>query len=307
MYKAAEKKVRTGEDQYLVDFFIGLQVHCGAITALNGDLQVGLAEIFLYKPALSECVASPERPLPQPLHIGGQPYLEDVTPASDFIGQIEESDETNNVGSVLLFVKASDTTEWEAAKILFNFIFLSFGSTANVTLQGLVDFLGSCITGSITVTTLAIGSVGAILLLVLTAEPVGEEWPTSIKDPTGTFDEIIVDQATIAHIQDGAQREEKCERWSHQAILDDPWRIRFAIEHVNLLFKSPMGQYFYYAADGKDEWVVMVKAMEKRKGRVGTAYRVDCAPPYLCRRDNKYYWTILEKWLICEKFILIWP
>lgn len=32
-----------------------------------------------------------------------------------------------------------------------------------------------------------------------------------------TFDEIIVDQATIAYIQDRAQRE-KCEQWSYQAI-----------------------------------------------------------------------------------------
>jgi len=90
VYKAAEQKIRKGENQYLVDFFVGLQVHCGALTALYGDERVGLAEIQKYKGVVAECAASPERPAPQPMHISGQPMsLKDNTPVTNVVGQVE--------------------------------------------------------------------------------------------------------------------------------------------------------------------------------------------------------------------------
>lgn len=123
-----------------------------------------------------------------------------------------------------------------------------------------------------------------------------------------TFDEIIVDQATIAHIQDGAQREEKCERWSHQAIVDDPWQIQQVVQKTQRLYINPANrQYFYYYVDniGK-EWVVVVKELAKGYGELRSAYRIDCFS-FPCKKDGVVidYDTILEKWMDCEGFILI--
>lgn len=305
VYKAAEKEVREGEGQYLVDFFVGLQVHCGALTALNGDTESGLAEIKLYEHVLSECVASPERPLPLLMQVEEKSFLEDTVQVSDFVGQIEESDETNNLGCILVFVKAPDTTIWQATVMLFSFI--SVLGEVNLTLDELVTFLGSFIGATLTVTKLAFGSVGALLLLIITAPSVGEGWPTVIEyDPSNIFDKIYVDEGTIVHIQERAQSEDKCERWSHQAIIDDPWRIRFTIEHAMRVYVGTFkSRYFYYVTDGKHEWAAVVEKMGEKTGRVVTAYRIDCAPPYEC--GGKFYMTWLEKWEKCENFTLVWP
>ncbi|MGC1123239.1 MAG: hypothetical protein WBA22_19310 [Candidatus Methanofastidiosia archaeon] len=64
VYKAAEQRIRKGETQYSLDFLIGLQVHCGALTALYGDPEFGIRGITMYEAVLSDCIASPERPLP---------------------------------------------------------------------------------------------------------------------------------------------------------------------------------------------------------------------------------------------------
>ena len=102
VFKAAEQKIRNGESQYMVDFFVGLQIHCGAVTALHGDVTFGLVEIKSYEGVLSQCI-SPERLVLFACNESlDSPELDFAE--SDFAGNIEESNEGNNTGWIVAVV-----------------------------------------------------------------------------------------------------------------------------------------------------------------------------------------------------------
>ncbi len=306
VYKAAEQQVRKGEDQYLVDFFVGLQVHCGALTALHGDERVGLAEIQRYKGVVAECASSPERPAPQSEHSSGQPIsLEDTIPMLTYMGQVEEFDETNNIGVAYLFVKASDTSLWESLSLLVGFVATYF-SQAEFSLHSMVEFL----TVGVSVTAIGIGVAGAVFLLVVTAPSVGYEWPPAVPGWIEGDQVIIIVEGSYGqgHIPDRAESKDECIASSHQAILDDKYMIQKIVKNATKLFFNPNnGQYVYYFVDsaGK-EWAVFVEEYENKYYELKTAYRADCAP-FVCKDKNGIiheYYQIIEKWL-CEGFQLI--
>lgn len=300
VYKAAEQKIRKGEEQYLVDFFVGLQVHCGALTALNGDPAFGLKVIQSYERVVSECVASPERPSPSLPQTDGQPTsLKDTVPITDFVGQVEEFDETNNMGMTVLFVKASDTNLWQAIALLVGFITTHFGQV-EFSLQSVVEFL----TAGITATTIVIGTVGAFFLLVVTAPTIGYEWPPAVPGWIEGDQVIIIVEGSYGqgHIEERAKSKEPCIASSHQAILDDKYMIQEIVVHaLKLLYNENTGQYIYYYVHSGKEWGVFVEEYENRYYQLITAYRADCSP-FKC--EGKEFNTVLEKW-ICEGFKLI--
>jgi hypothetical protein len=57
----------------------------------------------------------------------GEESCEQSIPLTDFVGQIEEYDETNNLAVTYVFVKAPDTTLLQFLVMLSSFIFLEFG------------------------------------------------------------------------------------------------------------------------------------------------------------------------------------
>ncbi len=299
VYKTAEQKIRKGSNEYLVDFFIGLQVHCGSLTALYGDTDLGLSEIRFYTNLISECV-SPERPL---LSMGesltlGQ-YLS--VPMEGFVGHVEEFDETNNMGVAYVFVKGSDTTLLQSILLLVSFI--TCIGQPEFSLQQLVNFLAF----TITPTVIIVGAAGAVLLLIITAPAVGHEWPPAVPGWIEGKEVIIVVEGSYGqgHIAERAQSKDKCIAGSHQAILDDKYMIQKIIVHaLNLLYNGNNGQYVYYYVDslGK-EWAVFVEEYENDYYQLITAYRADCAP-FRCRKDNEDYNSIFKKWL-CEGFKLV--
>lgn len=63
VFKSAEQRICKGEDHYFLDYFVGLQIHCGALTALNGDVEFGMTEIRFYGELLEDFIESPERSL----------------------------------------------------------------------------------------------------------------------------------------------------------------------------------------------------------------------------------------------------
>ncbi len=308
VYKAAEREIRKGNIEYSVDFFIGLQIHCGAVEALHGDLESGLREIQSYRNVLAECASSRERLIPQ-LSLS-QPTL--TLPPSvqtfDFVGQIEEFDETNNVGMALVFVKASDTTTWQAALLLFTFI--TEYCTTEWSVGGLAAFIDSCITAGITVVSLALGVVAAFLLLIITAPSVGEEWPSYVPGTIEGEEITIIVEGSYGqgHITKRAQSDkDPCIRNSHDAILKNPFKIADIVWNAQRLFYNPTtGQYIYYLVDNEGkQWAVFIR----KYGNTGlyelrTAYRVDCPLPYICDTTGEPFDTIIEKW-ICEGFNLI--
>ena len=86
VYKAAEQKIRKGEPQYMVDFFVGLQIHCGAVTALHGDKEFGIKEIKSYEGILSECILTERVLLLTQPTLTGESHSSDTTPVPGFVG-----------------------------------------------------------------------------------------------------------------------------------------------------------------------------------------------------------------------------
>ncbi len=286
VYKAAEREIRKGNTQYFVDFFIGLQIQCGAVTALNGDLELGLREIQSYKNVLAECASSPERLIP-PLSLShSEPTPPPSVQSLDFVGQIEESDETNNTGVIVVFVKASDTTTWQAAVLLLAYIADVYGST-EWTLGGLIAFIGECIEAGITMTSLVLGAAGAFLLLIITAPSVGEEWPSYVPGTIEGEKIIIIVEGSYGqgHIIKQAKKD-GCTGSSHDAILKNPYLIGDIVNNaLRLFYYSDLGQYLYYFMDAEGkEWVVIIRKYGSTKNyELVTAYRVDCTLPEECK------------------------
>jgi hypothetical protein len=297
VYKAAEQRICNGENQYMVDFFAGLQVYCGAVTALHGTPR-GLAEIHVYKHILEQCITSPRPPLP--IHIT-EPALPISYPLTGSVGQIEEFSETNNMGVITVFVKAQDTTFLQSVLLLAAFTYTTFGT--ELSLQQLVTFLSA----SVTVTEIIIGSAGAVLLLVITAPSVGYEWPPAVPGWIEGEEVIIIVEGSYgqAHITERAQSKDECTASSHQAILDDKYMIQEIVTYASKLFyHKDVRQYLYYYTDnvGK-EWIVIVREYKNRYYQLITAYRVDCLGPYECGEKPPVQ-TYIDK-LLCDGFRLI--
>jgi hypothetical protein len=314
VYKAAEQEIKKGNTQYMVDFFIGLQIHCGAVTALHGDIQLGLKEIQMYNDLLVECVENKELLQSIPLEESSiKESSEQSTPLTDFVGQIEEYDETNNLAVAYVLVKTPDTTLLQFLFLLSSFVFTEFGEAGwSITLPHLMDILGTIttITVSAVVTKITIVA-GAFLLLIVTAPSVGLEWPPAVLGWIEGDQIIIVVEGSYgqAHIPKRAKSDDECTASSHQAILDDKYMIQEIVTNaLKLLYNKNSGQYVYYFIDdsGK-EWAVFIRKWgETKYYELRTAYRADCGPPFKCDADGKTYNTIFEKWL-CEEFKVISP
>lgn len=311
VYKAAEQKIRKGETQYFVDFFTGLQIYCGAVTALNGDAECGLAQITHYKNIVSECAESPERPILQFTQtVKQQAILKHPVLVSDFTGQVEESNEANNMGVITVFVKAPDTTFLQFLMLLF----AGVGAEAwfNWTLPDLTLSLESLFAGGVTVSSIAAGAVGAVILLVVTIPPVGyEEWPDAVPGYIEGKEVIIIVDGSYGqgHIQKKAQSsEEPCTRSSHQAIIDDKYMIGDIVRNAEkLLYHPGANQYLYYYKSFLNEWAVIIEEW----GSYGiyeliTAFRADCPLPEECKKGDDMvpvhsYLDVLD----CQGFKLI--
>jgi hypothetical protein len=109
-----------------------------------------------------------------------------------------------------------------------------------------------------------------------------------------------------AHIPDKARSTKECVASSHQAILDDKYMIQEIIERaLKLFYNANTGRYiYYYVDDAGEEWAVFIRNYQKDLYKLRTAYRVDCPPPYKCRKDGSDHLTIIGKWL-CEEFVQI--
>ncbi len=288
VYKAAEQKIRNGESQYFVDFFVGLQIHCGAVTALHGDVNLGLAHINHYKDVVAECISS-ERPVLQHIQAGEQQAMQ-PTLGTDFVGQVKESNEVNNMGVITVLVKAPDTTFLQFLMLLFTCVGAEMW--VNWTLPDLVATLESLVaTSSVTVSSIATGAVGAVILLLITIPPVGlGEWPDAVVGfREGEEIVIIVDGSYgQGHIQDQAKSDDKCVRSSHEAITNDPYKIKKIVEKAEkLLYNQYTGRYLYYFTNWAGEWVVVIEEF----GGYGifeliTSFRVDCPLPEKCTKLN---------------------
>ena len=309
VYKAAERNLRRGEEEYMADFFIGLQIHCGALTALNGDTALGISEIEVYTDALRECSLSDMR-MYSPLQVDRESApLYTANPLGDFVGEVEERDETNNLGVVLVFVKKPDLGLMELLMMLPLFVYESLNAVEwTLTLPDILAILHAILNTCLTVLSIAIGVVGAVFLLVVTAPSVGYEWPPAIPGWIDGKQVIIVVEGSYgqAHIQDRAQSKTKCVASSHQAILDDKHMVREIIERaLKLFYNAATGRYIYYYVDeAGGEWAVFIEKYYKDYYQLITAYRVDCDPPYECRKDKSKKLTIIDKWL-CEQFVQI--
>ena len=301
----------------MVDFFVGLQAHCGAVTALNGDPKLGLAEIRVYEDIILECVTNNERQLPQPIPTSGESPMSDESlseqsiPVTDFVGQVEEYDETNNLAVTHVFVKASDTTLLQFLVMLSLFVFLEFGEAGwAITLPQIADILGTIttITVSAVVTKLVIVA-GAFFLLIVTAPSIGHEWPPAVPGWIQGDQIIIIVEGSFAqgHIPERAKSKNPCVASSHQAVLDNKYIIQDIVVHaLKLYYNHGTGQYiYYYLDDAGREWAAFIRKWGKTKFyELRTAYRVDCPPPYECKTTGQKFNTVIGKWL-CEGFKLI--
>lgn len=183
-----------------------------------------------------------------------------------------------------------------------------YGLEWTLTLSDILAILYAILDATLTVLSITIGVVGAVFLLVVTAPSVGYEWPPAVPGWIEGDQVIIIVEGSYgqAHIPDRAKSNKKCVASSHQAILDDKHMIQEIIERASKLFyKASTGRYIYYYIDdtGK-EWAVFIRNLKKDLYELRTAYRVDCYKHY-CKEDKEYYTSIIDKWLTCEKFILI--
>lgn len=316
-YKAAEQEIHRGNEQFLADFFIGLQIHCGALTALNGDPEFGLAEIRLYEGVLSECMMSSERSAPYFAQAGGQSafqdavsktFLRDIGHVPSFLGQaeepkgqVEESDETNNAGWITVLVKASDSSDWSFWKMVYVYIVENLGQIK--ILEKMKDFLTHHIGDA--AASYVINAGGVILTIIANAPGIGETWIDSIPyDPAGIFTDIIEDKDTIKEIERGAKSGPLCRRQRYAAVLAYPGVIVYTIMCAEKIYKSPWDSYFYFMRDEKnEEWIVEVQDMKYGLGRVVQAHKVGCGD---LECFNIQYTTIYEMWESCLLFTPVW-
>jgi hypothetical protein len=302
VYKAAEQRIRKGETQYSLDFLIGLQVHCGALTALYGDPEFGIHGITMYETVLSDCIASPERSLSL-ISPGEQSSPAKVTPLPEFQGDIEETDEENNTGSLILIVKPRGDKWIRIGKAVAQQLL------EDTAIEILKHILMKIVESLVTVISYTFAIGGAIISLVLNASPVGGSWVDCVVncmtiDPSGVFFKIFETKETELTIERKTSDAglEFCEREGFRAAYDDPIQIVYTIMGALKVYRSPNGHYFYYGKNNTETWVVEVEIWGPNStGRVVEAFRVSCS--YDC---NGAACPIYESWVWNDNFTLIW-
>jgi hypothetical protein len=220
------------------------------------------------------------------------------------------------MGVITVLVKGPDTTFLQFLMLFFACI----GAEVwlNWTLPDLAATLDSLLaTSSVTISSIATGAVGAVILLVITIPPVGlGEWPDVV--PTHINDEyalvIVRGSYGEGHINARAQDSDGCEHTSHQAIVDDPYQIKDIIKKAQQVYSNESRTQFFYSFidnTGK-EWVAVTRIYTNISFpglplyELRSAYRVDCGP-FRCVVDGEWneFNRVYEKWNHCEKFILI--
>lgn len=299
VFKAAEQNIRSGENKCMVDFFVGLQIYCSAVTALHGDVTFGLVEIKSYETVLSQCISPETLVLPVCNNESFNSSEPDFAEPA-YTGDIEESNEDNNTGWIVAVVKASDATEWQIIQVL-----AEWGLPPEVQ-ELFKEFLKRCIGIGAEAATFITHAGGVIFTLIMTAPPAGGSWVDCITgDPSGNFKEICEDKDTVAAIEEGTFNEglDECEQAGYNAVYTDPMQIVYTIMHAQRVYKGN-NHYFYYMVNNAGAWVVEVEPWEHPEyGRVVTAYKVMCEP-YTCGNNTNL--TILEKWILCDNFTLVW-
>jgi hypothetical protein len=231
MIKAAEQVIRSGSQEYSVDYFLALQVHCAALTTLCGDYERGTQELLRYELALQECAGSPERPSLQYRDISSS--LSHLTPSpvslGNPVGNVEEWHEENNLAVIYVLAKVPDTSWMEYITLISTVVFGSGSSSASFSLSSLADALaGLFVEVTITAVSVCTGVIGGIFLLIMSAEPVGYEWPPYVPGWNGNDYVIVIVDGSYGqgHIVARAQSgQDPCIRSSHQAILNDKSRL----------------------------------------------------------------------------------
>jgi hypothetical protein len=294
VYKAAEQRIRKGDHRYSVDFFVGMQVYCGAVTALSGDGELGSRQIVRFKDVLAECAASSERPAVQRMTAStNQEESLKMPLSSGIVGEVEESNEANNMGVAVALVKTPETS-------LLSFLMLVFATVSpeawqEVTLPSLSEALESLLTAqTITVSSLASGAFGALFLFLIWIPPVSaSEWPDAVIGNIRGNRVVIVVEGSYGqgHITKRSQDEDPCIRSSHQAILDNPYKINKVVKKAQkLLYQPTSGKYgFVFKPLLRREWVVIIREYSPGTAiyELVTAFRADCGPPYLLKDGEK--------------------
>jgi hypothetical protein len=309
VYKAAEQRIRKGDHQYSVDFFVGMQVYCGAVTALSGDSELGSRQIVRYKDVLAECAASPERPAGQEMVASTNQEESPKMPlSSDTVGEVEESNEANNMGVAVALVKTPEMS-------LLSFLMLVFATVSpeawqEVTLPSLSEALESLLTAqTITVSSLVSGAFGALFLFLIWIPPVSaSEWPDAVIGNIRGNRVVIVVEGSYGqgHIIKKSQNKEPCIKSSHQAVLDNPYKINEVVKKAQkLLYQPTSGKYgFVFKPFLRKEWVVIIREYSPGTAiyELVTAFRADCGPPYLLEQGGivigefqKYYELMLAQ------------
>ena len=223
----------------------------------------------------------------------------DTVTVPGFVGQVEESNEDNNTGYIILIIKTRKTT---AAEILQMLAQMTAPEMVKLAIEKLLQL------GTAAKAVLSVG--GTIFVLIIEAEPIGGGWVECVvscttTDPSGIFIEIFEDKETVETIEAGALDTNLalCERTGYDRVRKDPMLIVYTIMCAMEVYKSPDNHYFYYMMDNSnDKWIVEVEILGHAGcGRVIRAYRVDC--DYIC---NEIPCTILEKWVLCDNFVRVW-
>jgi hypothetical protein len=123
---------------------------------------------------------------------------------------------------------------------------------------------------------------------LVTIPPAGfGEWPDAIVGFIEGEEIIIIVDGSYGqgHITEKAEKgRDECTRSSHQAIVDDPYKIKdIIVQAKKLLYNVHTNRYLYYFTNWAGEWVVVIEEL----GNYGifeliTSFRVDCPLPDEC-------------------------
>jgi hypothetical protein len=146
------------------------------------------------------------------------------------VGNVEEWHEENNLAVIYVLAKVPDTSWMEYITMISTVAFGSGSSSASFSLSSLADALaGLFVDVTVTaVTAICTGVIGGIFLLIMSAEPVGYEWPPYVPGWNGNDYVIVIVDGSYGqgHIVARAQSgQDPCIRSSHQAILNDKSRL----------------------------------------------------------------------------------
>jgi hypothetical protein len=194
------------------------------------------------------------------------------------------------VGVTVAFVKAPDTSFMQFLMVL------CAGVGAEVWFNWALPELSTCLESllagsSITVSTIVTGAVGAVFLILVTIPPAGlGEWPDAIVGFIEGEEIIIIVDGSYGqgHIQERAQSDDPCVRSSHEAITNEPYKIKdIIVQAKKLLYNVHTNRYLYYFTNWAGEWVVVIEEL-RNYGifELITSFRVDCPLPEKCTKQN---------------------